>query len=74
MLTSELRRKLENVRQLIKLRARFLDECEELNQWLNKTPDIAELQATAKTIKALKSRLRYRLADLQDMQEVGDHI
>lgn len=40
--------------------------------WLQEKPDLSEYQTIRKKIKSLKSRLRHKLADKQDLEEEGE--
>ena len=41
-----------------------------MSQWLDAKPDVKKLSEKRKTIKSLRSRLRHRLADKKDLEEV----
>ncbi|XP_063969399.1 serine/threonine-protein kinase 31-like isoform X1 [Lytechinus pictus] len=41
----------------------------QLNPWLNNKPDVSGLQSLMKEVKALRSRLRHKLADKRDLEE-----
>ncbi|GAB1602408.1 serine/threonine-protein kinase 31-like [Argonauta hians] len=47
----------------------FLKLKTDLSPWLQQKPSLTELQESKKNVRLLKSRLRHRLADLQDVEE-----
>ncbi|CAI9723558.1 serine/threonine-protein kinase 31-like isoform X2 [Octopus vulgaris] len=47
----------------------FLKLKEDLSPWLQQKPSLTELQESKKNVRLLKSQLRHRLADLQDVEE-----
>ena len=42
-----------------------------MGSWLQTKPDIKEVIEIKRSIKTLRSRLRHRLADKKDLEEVG---
>ena len=43
----------------------------DLQSWLTAKPDVSNLLGIQKTIKGLKSKLRHKLADKEDLEEVN---
>lgn len=46
---------------------------EQITPWLNATPTTTELQTVKSKLKALKSKLRHKLADKMDAEEVSEN-
>ena len=55
---------------LQELRKVYREQYDELSRWLKYTPDVQPLKAVRANIKALKSKLRHKLADKVDLEEV----
>lgn len=49
----------------------FTTMAAQLNPWLNNRPDVSCLQTIMKEVKGHRSRLRHKLADKKDLEEVG---
>ena len=43
----------------------------DMSPWLEAKPDLKKVGEVRRTIKSLRSRLRHRLADKKDLEEVG---
>ena len=43
----------------------------DMSQWLEAKPDLKKVGEVRRTIKGLRSRLRHRLADKKDLEEVS---
>ena len=71
-LTKELRRELASIETLTDLYNHHEKLSKELEPWMNSKPDVSEMQTVQRDIKGLRSRLRHKLADKHDMDEVGD--
>lgn len=70
-LMSEMKTELDDIQRIQQLTSDFTTEMADLGQWLEKKPDITQLVALRKSIKGLKSKLRHKVADKVDLEEVG---
>lgn len=62
--------KLEQLDKLRQLKCHYDTLQQQLQPWLTNKPDLNELHSLRKTLRSLKSKLRHRLADKQDLEEV----
>ena len=46
----------------------------DMSPWLEAKPDLKKVGEVRRTIKSLRSRLRHRLADKKDLEEVSSNI
>lgn len=53
---------------------RYKERMKELEEWLDATPNVDELQTLQKKIKVARSKLRHLLVDLRDGEEVSNII
>lgn len=58
---------LDNFRQLVK---DFTNLKSGIEPWLERSPDLEDILESKKLIRNLKSKLRHKDADLQDLEEV----
>ena len=70
-LTKELRRELASIDTLVELYNHHKALSLGLEPWMNAKPDVSDMQDVQREIKGLRSRLRHKLADKHDMDEVG---
>ena len=70
ILEAELRRELMDINHLRELTAKYSSMQQMLSPWLTTKPDVEPIITIRKHIKTLKSKLRHKLADLQDLEEV----
>ncbi|XP_076361570.1 serine/threonine-protein kinase 31-like isoform X2 [Tachypleus tridentatus] len=68
-LQNELNNEWEKVQDLAELKVQYSSLFQELSPWLHNKPDITEVMAIRKTIKGLKSKLRHKIADKNDVEE-----
>jgi len=61
---------LANIDQLLSQHDASQRLAQQLEEWLEMKPDLTTLVSVRKTIKSLKSKLRHKLADKQDLEEV----
>ena len=60
---------------LVQLCEQFSCRADQLHPWLNNRPDVSSMQSLMKEIKTLRSKLRHKLADRRDMEEVAnEHV
>jgi len=71
-LVRELQQEVDDIVQLQSLREQYEERSTSLTPWLDTRPDaVDKLRAVMSSIAALKSKLRHRVADCQDLQEVS---
>ena len=73
-IVNEICSELTDIERLVALRADYSLLASQLVCWLEDKPNVVELQGVRKTIKSLKSKLRHKLADKQDLEEVRSDI
>jgi len=72
MLVRELQQELDDIIRLQLLTDQYQEQSTSLEPWLDVRPDtVDKLRAVVSNVAALKSRLRHRIADCQDLQEVS---
>ncbi|CAH1793847.1 unnamed protein product [Owenia fusiformis] len=60
---------LRDIEELSRLNIEYKLMHQSLSRWLNDTPDMSDINTVRKTIKALKSKLRHKIADKSDLEE-----
>ncbi|ELT94759.1 hypothetical protein CAPTEDRAFT_205311 [Capitella teleta] len=68
-LVTDIKGQLKEIMQLQQLSQKNQELLSNLQPWLEERPCVKSLLVVRKSIKALKSKLRHRLADLQDIEE-----
>jgi len=72
LLVGELQKELDDIVHLQSLSEHYQEQSASLVPWLDTRPDaIDKLRAVMSNIAALKSKLRHRIADCEDLQEVS---
>ncbi|XP_014667217.1 PREDICTED: serine/arginine repetitive matrix protein 3-like [Priapulus caudatus] len=69
LLHRELTMELAAIEKLRTLSGECADVADSLKPWLQERPDLASFHGARRVVKSLKLRLRYKLADLQYMEE-----
>ncbi len=69
-LLKQLQHEHRGIKQLQQLSVEYKELTVCLEPWLTEHPDVTPLKNIRKTIKGLKSKLRHKLADKQDLEEV----
>jgi len=71
-LVREIQQEMDDIVRLQSLSTRYQEQSNGLAPWLDVRPDtVDKLRAVVSSIAALKSKLRHRIADCQDLQEVS---
>lgn len=68
--SKELNNELKSLENLTQLKSEFKQLKEDIEPWLHVRPNLSELQDVRKQIRQLKSKLRHKMADIQDLEEV----
>ncbi|XP_078578796.1 serine/threonine-protein kinase 31-like isoform X2 [Branchiostoma floridae x Branchiostoma japonicum] len=71
MLLNDLRGEIADIHKLQGLLARNLKCKEDMSRWITNQPDLEPLRLVKKEIRALKSEIRHKMADKQDLEEEG---
>ncbi|XP_063430634.1 serine/threonine-protein kinase 31-like isoform X2 [Mytilus trossulus] len=71
-IVKELSNEMKNIKHFKKLIGEFTGYKEGIEPWLTVNPNTEELNQIKKTIRGLKSKLRHKDADRQDLEEAGD--
>lgn len=66
----ELSNEMNHINHFKNLKTEFTDTNEGIHPWLHTKPNTEELAQIKKTIRGLKSKLRHKEADRQDLVEV----
>ncbi|XP_066303854.1 serine/threonine-protein kinase 31-like isoform X2 [Branchiostoma lanceolatum] len=69
MLLNDLRGEIADIHKLQGLLARNLKCQEDMSRWITSQPDLEPLRLVKKEIRALKSEIRHKMADKQDLEE-----
>jgi len=71
-LVRDLQQELDDIIHLQSLSEQYQEQRTNLAPWLDVRPDtVDKLHAVMSSVAALKSKLRHRIADCQDLQEVS---
>lgn len=70
-IVKELSNEMKNIKHFKKLIGEFTGYKEGIEPWLTVNPNTEELNQIKKTIRGLKSKLRHKDADRQDLEEAG---
>ncbi|XP_078660032.1 serine/threonine-protein kinase 31-like [Branchiostoma floridae x Branchiostoma belcheri] len=71
MLLNDLRGEMADIHKLQGLLARNVKCRDDMTRWLSSQPDLEPLRQVKKEIRALKSEIRHKMADKQDLEEEG---
>ncbi|KAI8521103.1 RNA catabolic process [Branchiostoma belcheri] len=71
MLLNDLRGEMADIHKLQGLLARNVKCRDDMTRWLSSQPDLDPLRQVKKEIRALKSEIRHKMADKQDLEEEG---
>jgi hypothetical protein len=69
-LINDMMAELKNIDQLAAMQDAYSTMKASLINWLDEKPDLVPLQTNRKNFKSLKSKLRHKLADKHDVEEV----
>ena len=69
-LVAEMEDELRTIDKLRRLLSDYQGQCDAIQPWLDVTPDLSDVMDVRKRFRSLKSKLRHKLADLQDAEEV----
>ena len=69
-LEKDLQIEISSIENVQKLAADFSQLKREIEPWLETRPNVDELLDMRKTLRSLRSKLRHRLADKEDVEEV----
>ncbi|KAL5019065.1 hypothetical protein ScPMuIL_004787 [Solemya velum] len=67
--SKELNNELKSLENLTQLKSEFKQLKTDIEPWLQVRPNLSELQDVRKQIRLLKSKLRHKMADIQDLEE-----
>ncbi|XP_019639416.1 PREDICTED: serine/threonine-protein kinase 31-like [Branchiostoma belcheri] len=71
MLLNDLRGEMADIHKLQGLLARNVKCRDDMTRWLTSQPDLEPLRQVKKEIRAIKSEIRHKMADKQDLEEEG---